>query len=84
MYSSTNRSALQETRAAGLECNILALKLRLISLYSCLSPRNDEPSHIEERIDMKMTWVAATCAGGTLVAALIGALLLGFVRLVAG
>lgn len=33
---------------------------------------------------MKMTVVAATCAGGTLLAAAIGALLLGFVLLVAG
>ena len=32
---------------------------------------------------MKMTVVAATCAGGTLIAALIGALLLAFVMLVA-
>ena len=33
---------------------------------------------------MKMTIVAAACAGGTLLAAVIGALLLGFVLLVAG
>lgn len=31
---------------------------------------------------MKMTAVAATCAGGTLIAALIGVLLLAFVMLV--
>ena len=32
---------------------------------------------------MKMAVVAATCAAGTLIAALIGALLLGFVMIVA-
>lgn len=33
---------------------------------------------------MKMTVIAATCAGGAVIAVVIGALLLGFVKLVAG